>query len=405
MTPIDPHQWGRIDSEGVAYVRTAAGERVIGNWQAGDVESGLEHFGRKFDDFTTEIALLEARIAGRSGNPRTAREQAVHLRESIDTLAAIGDLDGAATRLDAVITEADAAIERQADARKQARADAVAAKEQLCIEAEGLSSSTQWKATGDRFKTIVDEWRTIHGIDRKADDALWKRFSRARDRFTRTRGAHFAELDRERLVSQDAKEKLIKRAEGLSSSRDWKETTEAYRDLMSEWKAAGRAPREVEDDLWQRFRAAQDVFFGRRNEVYAERDAEFEANAKVKEKLLAEADQVDPSTHLDDAKRKLRSIQERWEAAGKVPRSRMQELDGRLHEIEQQVRAASDAEWNRTDPELDARVEQFRDRVEQFREQAAKARASGNERKAQDAEKQAATWEQWLQTAQQAVKG
>ncbi len=403
VEPVDPHEWGRIDDDGVVYVRTAAGERVIGDWQAGDAEAGLAHFGRKFDDFATEIALLEARLASGAGDPKSTRSQAVNLRASVDTLAAIGDLDGAAARLDAVIAASDAAVEQAAAARAEARAAAVRSKEALCTEAEELARSTQWKAAGDRFKAIVDEWRAIRGVDRKTDDALWKRFARARDTFTRARGSHFAELDKQRLAARDIKEKLIKRAEALSSSRDWGETTSAYRSLMAEWKAAGRAPRDAEDKLWERFRAAQEAFFSRRNEVFAERDAEFVANAEVKEKLLVEAEQIDPDSDLEAAKTKLRSIQDRWEAAGKVPRERIRELDGRLRAVEEKVRAASEAEWQRTDPELIARVEQFRSRVDQFRSQAEKARAAGDERKAREAEEQAATWQQWLQAAENAA--
>jgi hypothetical protein len=404
VTPVDPHLWGRIDADGAVYLKTASGERKIADWQAGDAEAGLAHFGRRFDDFSTEIALLEARLASGSGDAKATKTQATQLKESIGTLSALGDLDAAAQRLDAVIADADAAISAASAARAEARARAIAAKEALCTEAETLATSTQWKQTGDRLKDIVTEWRAIRGIDRKTDDALWKRFSRARDSFTRARGSHFAELDKQRLVAQDVKEKLIKQAEALSSSREWRETAAAYRDLMNEWKAAGRAPRDVEDKLWDRFRAAQEGFFARRNEVLSERDAEFEANAAAKEKLLIEAEQIDVAAGLEDAKRKLRSVQERWEAAGKVPRERMRELDGRLRRIEDAVREASDAEWKRTDPEAAARVDQFRVKVEQFREQAEKARAAGNARKAAEAEQQAATWEGWLKAAQGAVE-
>ena len=85
---VDPHLWGRIDDDGVVYVRTAAGERAIGNWQAGDTEAGLQHFGRKFDDFSTEIALLEARLASGTGDPKATKAQAIALREQVETLPA-----------------------------------------------------------------------------------------------------------------------------------------------------------------------------------------------------------------------------------------------------------------------------------------------------------------------------
>ena len=255
------------------------------------------------------------------------------------------------------------------------------------------------------MKAIVEEWRTIRGIDRKTDDALWKRFAKARDTFTRHRGSHFAELDKQRGAAKDAKEELIKKAEALSDATDWGETAGAYRALMEEWKAAGRAPRDVEDALWARFRAAQEKFFSRRNKTFSDRDAEFETNAAIKEKLLEEAEKIDPATGLDAAKAKMRSIQERWEAAGKVPRERIREFDQRLHAVEEKLKSAEDRHWRRTDPETTARVEQFRARVDTYRAQAAKARAAGDERKARDADKQAAQWEEWLKTAQGAVDG
>ena len=403
VEPIDPHLWGRIDEAGVVYVSTAAGERPIGNWQAGDVDAGLSHFGRKFDDFATEIALLEARLASGSGDPKATKAHAIALRETVETLPAIGDLDSAAVRLEIVIGAADAAIAGASHARTAARAAAIKAKEALCVEAEELAESTQWKSTGDRLKAIVEEWRAIRGIDRKTDDALWKRFAKARDTFTRHRGSHFAELDKQRGAAKEAKEALIAKAEALSDATDWGETAGAYRNLMEEWKAAGRAPRDVEDALWARFRAAQEKFFSRRNKTFSDRDAEFEANAAIKEKLLEEAEKLDPATGLDAAKARMRSIQERWEAAGKVPRERIREFDGRLRAVEDKLKSAEDRHWRRTDPETTARVEQFRNRVEAFRSQAAKARAAGDERKAKEADKQAAQWEEWLKTAQGAV--
>lgn len=218
---VDPHQWGRIDADGVVFVRSAAGERVVGSWQAGDAEAGLAHFGRRFDDFSTEIGLLEARLASGSGDPKAARHQAVALRDSVDELSAVGDLDSAAARLELVIAAAEQAVAGAAQARTAARVQAVAAKEKLCVEAEALAESTQWKTTGDRLKSIVEEWRAIRGIDRKTDDALWKRFAKARDTFTRHRGSHFAELDKQRVAAKEAKDALIARAEELSTSTDW----------------------------------------------------------------------------------------------------------------------------------------------------------------------------------------
>ena len=399
----DPTPWGRVDDDGTVYVRTDDGERAVGFWQAGDPASGLAHYGRRYDDFMTEIVVLETRLANHAGDAKATRTHAQMLRQSIDTLPAVGDLGTAATRLDAVISASEQAISDAAADRANAKATAVARREALCVEAEALAESNQWKTSGDRLKEIVDEWRTIRGIDRKTDDLLWKRFSKARDTFIRRRGSHFAELDKERGAAKGSKEKLIERAEQLSESTDWAATATEYRTLMADWKAAGRTSRDVEDSLWDRFRAAQEKFFARRQETFASRDAEFEANAATKEALLVEAEKINPAKGLDSAKAALRSIQDRWEAAGKVPRERIRTLDARLRAVEDRIKSAEDSVWRKTDPETTARLAQFRSRYEAYKAQADKATAAGDAKRASAAQAQADQWLEWLRAAENAV--
>ncbi len=403
-TVSDPSKWGRVDEDGTAWVKTAEGERVVGSWQAGDAAEGLAHFGRRFDDLATEVALLEARLAAGT-DARKTKTTATALAESLPTAAVIGDVEGLAKRLQAIIEHSDEAAAHAKEEKERTRHEQTERKELLCAEAEQIASeSTQWKSAGDRLREILDEWKTIRGVDRKVDDALWRRFSKARESFNRRRGAHFAELDRERAAAKGRKEELCVRAEELSTSTDWIGTASIFRDMLTEWKAAGRAPREADEQLWRRFKSAQDVFFAARNAAASERDAEFEHNASAKEELLrAYEDRIDPSSDLDSARSALRELQEKWDALGKVPRERLQELEGRLRSIEKRVREAVDAQWRRTDPEAMARAAQFRERVAQFEEQAAKAQAAGRTRDAEKALEQAKQWREWAEAAEGAV--
>ena len=271
----------------------------------------------------------------------------------------------------------------------------------MAVEAEDLAAnSTQWKSAGDRMRAILDEWRTVTGLDRKTDDALWKRYSAARDAFNRRRGAHFAELDRERAGAREAKERLCIRAEELSASTDWNATANAFRDLLTDWKNTGRAAKETDDALWNRFKAAQDRFFAARNSANAERDAEFQANGEAKEKLLAEAEKIDVS-NLKTAQAALRTIADKWDAIGKAPRDTSAELERRLRAVEKKIRDSADA--GRIDPEAQARAEQFRARAEQFERQAEKAAAAGRDKEAVEARANAAQWREWATAAAQAV--
>jgi hypothetical protein len=315
----------------------------------------------------------------------------------------VGDLVGLAAFLDYLQRHAQETLAGAKAAREQARAQATARKEALVEEAERIGTeSTQWKTAGDRLRTILDEWKTIKGVDRKSDEALWRRFSKARDAFVRRRGAHFAELDRQRVGARNRKEELVAQAEELAESTDWGATATRFRNLMAEWKAAGRAPKEADDALWHRFRAAQERFFSRRSTTFSARGSEFEHNVRRKEELIAAAEGIDV-TDIEAARAQLRGIQERWETVGKVPRERIRELEARLRAVEERVRSAANAQWRHTDPEAQARVAQFRERLEQFEAQAAKARAAGDDRRATAAQAQADQWREWLAAAEQAV--
>lgn len=398
----DPHKFGRVDADGTVWLITSEGERVIGSWQAGDAEAAYAHFGRRYDDLHTEVALLERRLASRTGDARKIRAAAAALAESLPTAAVLGDVDALAVRLSAVLEQAEEAAHAEKTRREEFRRAQIARKEALAAEAEDIAAnSMQWKAAGDRLRAILDEWRTITGVDRKTDDALWKRYSAAREMFNRRRGSHFAELDRERAQARRAKEALCERAEELADSTDWGPTSAAFRELLAEWKAAGRAAKDVDDALWQRFKAAQDKFFTARNAVHAERDAELRANAEAKEKLLEQAEKIDTGD-VDAARAALRAIVEKWDAIGKVPRDRTAELERRLRAVEKRVRDAASSGW--TDPEAQARADQFRIRAEQYEQQAAKAEAAGRTKDAEEARANAAQWRQWAEAAAQALE-
>jgi Domain of Unknown Function (DUF349) len=406
VTPAgaQPARWGRVDTDGTVFVRTAEGERAVGSWQAGDPAEGLAHFARRFDDVLTEVELLVARIGAGGGDPRQTLTSARTLRDGLAEAHVVGDVAGLGAMLDALIVQAEQAVGAQRAERDAARAAAVTRKEVLVGEAETLAAeATQWKQAGDRFKAILDEWRTVRGVDRKTDELLWKRFSKAREGFNRRRGSHFAELDRQRAGARARKEELALEAEKLADSDDWGPTAARFRDLMAEWKAAGRAQKDADDLLWQRFRSAQDAFFSRRAHNFAERDAEYDANAAAKRTLLDEAEKID-ITDPDGARIALRGVQERWEAIGKVPRDDIRPLEARMRAVEEKVRDAADRQWRRSDPEAEARVAQFRERVAQFEAQAAKARAAGDARRATQAQAQADQWREWLATAEQAVQ-
>ena len=372
----DPTRWGRIDADGTAHLNTPEGDVVIGQWAAGTVEEGMAFFGRKFDDLMVEADLARTRLLDGRATPDQTVTAVEHLRSALATPLFMGDI----AQLRSTCDELDALIAAQrevtAQRKREAREAARQAREAIVAEAESLATSTRWKATGDRFAALLEDWKTAPRVDRGTEQQLWKRFSAARATFDRTRRAHFAEREGARKEAVAAKEKLIKEAEALSGSTDWAGTTREYRRLMDLWKAAGHAGKGAEDRLWERFRAAQDVFFAARDAANADRDAEQKQNLQAKAALAAEAEALLPITDINAAKKELRRIGERWEAIGHVPRNDKDRVEGRLRKVEQAIRSMEQDAWKRSNPETRARAS---DTAVKFAEAVAKAERERDE--------------------------
>ncbi|GAA3748504.1 hypothetical protein HDA32_001653 [Spinactinospora alkalitolerans] len=402
--------WGRVDDDGTVYVRTSEGERVVGSWQAGAPEEALAFFRRKYDALVTEVELLERRLSTTDLSAAQALSSVEKLRAAVTDAHAIGDLDALSRRLDELTARAEERKVEQKHAQEQARHEARDIKERIVAEAERVAEeTTHWKSGGERMRQLIEEWKAAPRADRATEQGLWKRMSSARNAFSKRRKAYFAGLDEQREQVRAEKEKIVAEAEAVSDSTDWGPTAGHYRDLMQQWKASGRADRASEDRLWQRFKAAQDRFFQARNAVFAERDAELRVNAEAKEKLLEEAQrELLPVSDPRDARARLRDYQERWEAAGTLPRDSRDRLEGAFRKIEDAVRKAEDQEWQRTNPEARARAEatvsQLRDSIDQLEGRLEKARAAGNDRKAREAEDALTARRSWLNEAEKALE-
>jgi hypothetical protein len=400
---VTTSEWGRVAEDGTVYVRTSDGERPVGQYPEGSPDEALAFYAQRYDELAGSVHLLEQRVTAGVVSPDEATESVRNMRTQVGEAHAVGDLTSLVGRLDSLLP----VISQQRQARRAERAEKTAAakteKERLVGEAEKLAESNDWRNGANRLRQLLDEWKALPRIDRAADDQLWRRFSGARTSYTRRRKTHFAEQTEKREGARVVKQRLVKEAESLASSREWGPTAGAYRELMRQWKAAGPAPREVEDDLWGRFRAAQDTFFGARDEAMAAQDSEFAANAEAKEKLLAEAQALVPVTDVETAKRTIREIADRWETIGKVPRDKIRPLEDGMRAVEQAIRGIEDEKWRRTDPEKSARaddmVAKLEDAIGKVETDLEKARSAGDEKLVADLEDNLASRRAFLEMA------
>ncbi|MGY4843196.1 DUF349 domain-containing protein [Kocuria sp. MNB10] len=403
--------FGRADENGTVYVSVQGTEYACGQFPDATPDEALAYFARKFDDAEAQVALLEQRIAAKAP-AGDMRKTVDHVREQVDAHTMVGDLTDLSTRLDTLEDAIKVALNREREETKAAKAQQLAHRTAIVEAAEEVAAQdpakTQWKHSSARMAELFSQWqdhqRSGGRLSKSDEDALWKRFRKARTTFDRHRKAFFSSLDETNAKAKRVKEGLIKEAEALSSSTEWGETAGKYRELMDRWKEAPRASRKEDDALWARFRAAQDAFFSARTAANERIDQEYAGNLTVKEQLLAEAKQILPVKDLDAAKKQLASVQQRWEEAGKVPRAHMRRVENELRAVEDAVKKAEDDRWRRTDPETKARsnsmLSQLENKIADQRAALEAARAGGNTKKAASLEKDLATSEQWLATLQ-----
>ena len=399
-----PADFGRVDPDGTVYVRSADGERAVGQIPDVSADEALAFYVRRFEALEVEVGLLEARIGSGALSPDEAKHSVNQVKALVAAANAVGDLAALVTRLEALAP----AIAEQSEARKAERAKQLEAtretKEKMVAEAETLAQGNDWRGGVNRFRSLLDEWKALPRIDRATDDALWHRFSAARTTYTRRRKVQFAEQSAKRDQAKAAKEQIIAEARQLADSTEWGPTAGAFRDLMTRWKAAGAAPRDVDDALWAEFRAIQDGFFNNRASVLSEQDAEFKANLDAKLALLDEAEAtLVPVTDLAAGRAGFRSFLEKYNQYGRVPREQVRTLDARVKALEAAVRRAEEDEWRRTDPEARARAEDtvamLDAEIAKLTEKIAKAEARGDAKAADKARESIATYTTWLDQA------
>ena len=410
----DPSRYGRVASDGTVFVQTSQGERAVGSYPGKTPEEALAYFVRKFEVVAAEVALLAARIVSGAMVPEDALQSVAKLRNQIDNLNGVGNLAALRASLEQIpslIEESKPAFEarKAADqaAKAEKRAAALSLKEKIVSEAETLKESTQWKATSERLKELLDQWKKAPRLDKKSDSDLWKRFSSARNFFDKKRRQHFSTLTKQQSEIKSVKEKVVLEAESLANSTDWVNTARKYKTLMDSWKAAGRGKKNDDDKLWLRFKKAQDAFFAAKNADLEKRSVSYGENLIKREEIVKEIEALLPIKNLDETRRKFRDLKSKYMKSGQVERGKRNALDRRVDDVELTLKEAEQEQWRKSDPGAKARaaevVAQLVAAVADYESKAAKAEAAGDTKKASELREAAAARSIWLAEAQKGL--
>ncbi|MDN5822296.1 MAG: DUF349 domain-containing protein, partial [Brachybacterium sp.] len=373
-------------------------------------------FARGYLDLVAFLDLTRTTLNAPEHTQNELNRLLENLRKNMKEPQVVGDIPALRMRANELRELAKEKIRALEAKRAQGREEAVRRRTEFVESIEALVATDpeqiSWKNAGETMRQMVPTWKQMQtedvSLDRPTEEALWKRLSAARATFDRMRKQFFSQLDAKHAEAAQLKEQLIVRAEAMQESTDWGPTVRAYKDLMDEWRHAPRGSRKKDDAQWKRFKAAQDTFFQARNADLHETEAEQRENLAAKESLLSEAEAIDPAKDLEAAKRKLRSVQDRWEEAGKVPRGDMRRIDDRLRTVERSVQNAEQDEWRRTDPRTKARVEgassQLHSAIASYQDALDKAVAGGDPQTIAEAEAALEARKEWLAVIERSAR-
>jgi hypothetical protein len=371
-------------------------------------DTPLVTYCKAYYELEASVERFHARLSSADLSPKAIDDNLSTLHDALEKPVVVGDLAALRERLGVVDTEAKVVRERIQAERKAAKEAATAAREEIVSIAEAIAGKPEaqihWKDDTAALREQLDAWKEAQRsgarIAKDAERALWKRFTHARSAFEKARKHHFAQLDKDNADVAARKEALAVKAESLSQSTDWDSTARAFKDLMGDWKNAGRGRRSVDDALWKRFQTAQDSFFESKRQVSEAEDAALADNVDAKEAVVKEAEALLPIKDLQAAKAALRTLQDKFEAAGHVPRGDVGRLNKRITAVEKAVRDAEDAAWTSRNPEIEARATgaaaQLHAAIADLETQLAEAKSAKNTSKAKKLQESLDARKAWL---------
>ena len=339
--------FGRVDADGTVWVKDGDW-RSVGQVVDVSADEALAFYVVRFTELASQVTLLEQRSkAGASARDLSAAIE--KLVVALTDAHAVGDLNALRLRVGAVAESIAGLKDKQDAENKEASAQSLERRKAIVDRVEAIAAqingSIHWrnaqKEIGELFDSWKEEQKLPHRVPKKVADELWNRFKTARQTFDRAQRAFFQTKQSADKEAKSVKTDLCEKAEALAPKGA--DGIGEYRRLLEDWKKAPRAARTLDNQLWDRFKAAGDA-------LYSAGSAEWSANGKAKEALLSEYQHLLTEKAPDVAKRGFRELQTKWDLIGNVAKADERKINDGIRVIERYVRTLETEQLERTNP-------------------------------------------------------
>ena len=194
-----------------------------------------------------------------------------------------------------------------------------------------VTTAEEANANFQNFKALQAEWKEIKPVPAEKANELWRNYQLYVEQFYDLINLNREAREYDFKKNLEKKTALCEKVEAIvkeenKTNADWERHTQEILDVQQEWKKIGFAAPKVNQKIFDRFRAACDDFFGRKNAHYKERRAQYSENADKKRELIAKAKELMDSTEWRKTADKLIELQKEWKTIGQVPHKLGDEL-------------------------------------------------------------------------------
>ncbi len=198
-------------------------------------------------------------------------------------------------------------------------------KTALCEAVEKLQDEKDIISAFHQLQKLHQQWREIGPVAKDLREELWSRFKAASTVINKRHQQHFENLKAKEQENLEAKTAICEQIEGidyaaLKTFKDWDEKNNEVLALQQKWRTIGFTPKKHNTKIFERFRAACDVFFTKKTEFYKAIKAEMEKNLEKKRALCEKAEALKDSTDWKGTTEKLIALQKEWKTIGQVTR-------------------------------------------------------------------------------------
>lgn len=213
----------------------------------------------------------------------------------------------------------------------------LAKKTELCEKVEALAKEENkgigdWEKHSKAIIALQQEWKTIGFAPQKMNVKIFERFRAACDDFFSRKSEFFKQLKQQFAVNAEKKRELIKKAQELTDSTDWKTTGDKFVALQKEWKTVGAVPKKLGDQLWNEFLTACNHFFDARNAAHAGTRTEEKANLQKKRDIIAQLKELAEQS-VENAQDKVQGLVDTYNAVGHVPFKEKDKIFKEYHDV------------------------------------------------------------------------